>query len=195
MTTVGLADILRAADSAPEHVGRDAPQIANIQFTSGSTGTPKGVLQPGSMWLCDAVFMRERFGLRPGLPVALCMPISFGGGLNVAMSSLLNGCAVLVSDPRQGTPSDLVDKIGEGDIHTVFLTPSLLRSLVAATTVPRIHPVWSTLRRIITTGEVLTGELASATLSVAPEATVTNWAGSSETYAIGHFDLRACPTR
>ncbi|OUC75668.1 alpha/beta fold hydrolase [Gordonia lacunae] len=172
--------------------GSDAAfQVTNIQFTSGSTGTPKGVLQPGAMWLCDSIFMRERFGLREGLRVALCMPISFGGGLNVLMGSLLSGCDVLVADPRQGTSTAMLDMIAADQIHTVFLTPSLLRSLVRTSAAGTVHPAWSTLRRIITTGEPLTGESATATLRLAPQATVTNWAGSSETYAIGHLDVRA----
>lgn len=171
--------------------GSDAAfQVTNIQFTSGSTGTPKGVLQPGAMWLCDSIFMRERFGLREGLRVALCMPISFGGGLNVLMGSLLSGCDVLVADPRQGTSTAMLDMIAAEQIHTVFLTPSLLRSLVRTSAAGTVHPAWSTLRRIITTGEPLTGESATATLRLAPQATVTNWAGSSETYAIGHLDVR-----
>ncbi|MGW6036526.1 alpha/beta fold hydrolase [Gordonia terrae] len=166
-------------------------EVTNIQFTSGSTGAPKGVLQPGAMWLCDSVFMRERFGLTQGLRVALCMPISFGGGLNVLMGSLLSGCDVLVADPRQGTPTDMLDMIAADEVHTVFLTPSLLRSLVRPSSTGTGHPAWSVVRRIITTGEPLTGESATATLVLAPQATVTNWAGSSETYAIGHFDVRA----
>ncbi|EON34715.1 Non-ribosomal peptide synthetase modules-related protein [Gordonia terrae C-6] len=198
-TTGLLVDAASAPDTAARAIetedtrsGSDAAfGVTNIQFTSGSTGTPKGVLQPGAMWLCDSIFMRERFGLGERLRVALCMPISFGGGLNVLMGSLLSGCDVLVADPRQGTPTDLLDMIAAEQIHTVFLTPSLLRSLVRSSTAGTVHPAWSTVRRIITTGEPLTGESATATLLLAPQATVTNWAGSSETYAIGHFDVRA----
>lgn len=198
-TTDVLVDAPSASDAAiPSDTGGAPPlptdtafEVTNIQFTSGSTGTPKGVLQPGAMWLCDSMFMRARFGLAHRLRVALCMPISFGGGLNVLMGSLLSGCDVLVADPRQGTSTDLLDMIAADEIHTVFLTPSLLRSLVRAGASGALHPAWANLQRIITTGEPLTGETATATLALAPQATVTNWAGSSETYAIGHFDVRA----
>ncbi|MFE0751219.1 alpha/beta fold hydrolase [Gordonia sp. NPDC058843] len=203
-TRIGLPvaatfDVLVGTPSAPDTTepgGTPLPsdaafEVANIQFTSGSTGAPKGVLQPGAMWLCDSMFMRERFGLDHRLRVALCMPISFGGGLNALLGSLLSGCDVLVADPRQGTPTDMLDMIAADEIHTVFLTPSLLRTLVRASSSGTVHPAWSTLQRIITTGEPLTGESATATLVLAPQATVTNWAGSSETYAIGHLDVRA----
>ncbi|MDS1113141.1 alpha/beta fold hydrolase [Gordonia westfalica] len=195
---VGFPEILASAPDVAStalpdrtHAATTSSAIANIQFTSGSTGGPKGVLQPDSMWLNDALYMRASFGLTPGLPVALCMPISFAAGLNVLISSLLNGCEILLADPRRGTPTDLLASMAQTAPHTVFLTPSLLRSLNQATPAGTEHPGWVSLRRIITTGEPLSGEVATATVSIAPESTVTNWVGSSETLAIGHFDVRA----
>lgn len=168
-----------------------ATALTSIQFTSGSTGTPKGVLHPNAMWLCDAELMRDGFGIRSSSRVALGMPISFGAGLNVLIGSLLNGAEVLAVDPRADTPDRLLATIARTGADVAFMTPSLLRSLVA-------HPgadgapdhAWRTVRRIITTGEPLTGEVARWALARAPHATVTNWVGSSETSALAYFDVR-----
>ena len=67
----------------------DTHDVTSIQFTSGSTGTPKAVLHTNGLWLADAQLLSDRFGLADGCKVALCMPISFAGGLNVLIGSLV----------------------------------------------------------------------------------------------------------
>ena len=171
--------------------GLDNPDsLTSIQFTSGSTGTPKGVLHPNGMWLCDSELMRTGFSITPGRRVALCLPISFGAGLNVLIGSLINGADITAVDPRDRTAAAVLDELAECAADVTFLTPALLRALTSAREATG-HPAWTSLRRIITTGEALTSDVAQAALSHAPEATVTNWVGSSETSALAYFDLRA----
>ena len=163
--------------------------LTSIQFTSGSTGAPKGVLHPNGMWLCDSELMRAGFSITPGRRVALCLPISFGAGLNVLIGSLINGADITAIDPRDRTAAAVLDALAECTAEVAFLSPALLRALTSARETG--HPAWTSLRRIITTGEALTSDVAQAALSHAPEATVTNWVGSSETSALAYFDLRA----
>ena len=171
--------------------GLDNPDdLTSIQFTSGSTGTPKGVLHPNGMWLCDSELMRTGFSITPGRRVALCLPISFGAGLNVLIGSLINGADITAIDPRDRTAGAILDALAECAAEITFLTPALLRALTSSRESTG-HPAWASLRRIITTGEALTSDVAQAALSHAPEATVTNWVGSSETSALAYFDLRA----
>lgn len=164
--------------------------VTSIQFTSGSTGIPKGVLHPNGMWLCDSELMRTGFGVTPGRRVALCLPISFGAGLNVLIGSLINGADIAAIDPRNRAPGTVLDALAESRAETAFLAPALLRALSGAQDAAS-HPAWRSLRRIITTGEALTADVAQAVLAHAPDATVTNWVGSSETSALAYFDLRA----
>ena len=172
-------------------------QVTSIQFTSGSTGAPKGVLHPDAMWLADAVFLRECLGIGPMHRVALGLPFSFGAGLNVLINSLLNGAEITVLDPRSAGTVAVLDAIAAATDHgadvgcTAFMTPNLLRTLLGARhDDARTHPAWQAMRRIITTGEPLTGELAAEAGRRAPRATVTNWVGSSETSALAYFDVR-----
>ncbi|MFW0796623.1 alpha/beta fold hydrolase [Gordonia sp. CPCC 205515] len=181
--------------AAPPDTGDESLSVTSIQFTSGSTGKPKGVLHPNAMWLCDADLMRDGFGITPGRRVALCMPISFGAGLNVLIGSLLNGADILALDPRNTSPDDLLDAVSAAGAETAFLTPSLLRTLVGLPEAARAEQnsadaAWRPVCRIITTGEALTGEVARSALARAPHATVTNWVGSSETSALAYFDVR-----
>ncbi|RPA02637.1 alpha/beta fold hydrolase [Gordonia sp. OPL2] len=166
--------------------------VTSIQFTSGSTGTPKGVLHPNAMWLCDADLMNGPFGIAPGRRVALCLPISFGAGLNVLIGSLLNGAEVTAIDPRSTSPGQLLDRMFDAGATIAFMTPSLLRTLSGAG--GQDLAAWTGMERVITTGEALTGEVARAALDRAPHLTVTNWVGSSETSALAYFDVRAGDT-
>lgn len=134
--------------------------------------------------------MRTGFGVIPGRRVALCLPISFGAGLNVLIGSLINGADIAAIDPRDRAPGTVLDALAESRAEIAFLAPSLLRALSGAQDAAS-HPAWRSLRRIITTGEALTADVAQAVLAHAPDATVTNWVGSSETSALAYFDLRA----
>ncbi len=183
-------DVRGDADMAvPQRYSADT--VTSIQFTSGSTGSPKGVLHPDAMWLADAVFMRDCFDITPGQPVALCLPFSFGAGLNVLINSLLNGAEITVVDPRTAGTTAVLEAIASADSTTAFMTPNLLRALLGARgDADRAHRAWGSVKRIITTGEPLRGDLAADAVRRARQAVVTNWVGSSETSALAYFDVR-----
>ncbi|MGV9480024.1 AMP-binding protein [Gordonia aichiensis] len=192
-TPVGATIDSTEPGTGPSDPADSTDAVTSIQFTSGSTGAPKGVLHPNGMWLCDSELMRTGFSITPGRRVALCLPISFGAGLNVLIGSLINGADITAVDPRDRTASTVLDALAECRAEVAFLAPALLRALTSAREATA-HPAWMSLRRIITTGEALTSEVAQAALGLAPAATVTNWVGSSETSAIAYFDLRVGET-
>ncbi|MDL9945561.1 alpha/beta fold hydrolase [Gordonia sp. ABSL11-1] len=185
LSTDAANSVARAAASRAHD---ESHAVTSIQFTSGSTGTPKGVLHPNAMWLCDADLMNGPFGIGPGRRVALCLPISFGAGLNVLIGSLLNGAEVTAIDPRSTSPEQLLDQMSDAGATIAFMTPSLLRALSGIS--GRDHRAWTGLGRVITTGEALPGDVARAALDRSPHLTVTNWVGSSETSALAYFDVR-----
>lgn len=165
--------------------GVGVDDVASIQFTSGSTGTPKAVLHTHGLWLADAQLLNDRFGLADGRKVALCMPISFAGGLNVLIGSLLGGAEIIAVDPREYSAKQAFDRIRGTHAQVITCTPSFVDALHRAAggaTLPRIE-------RIITTGEPIQVRHVRLARELAPDAVVTNWAGSTETLAIASHDM------
>ncbi|UXA20750.1 alpha/beta fold hydrolase [Mycobacterium sp. SMC-4] len=165
-------------DRAPQ-----VPTITSIQFTSGSSGEPKAVLYTHGTWLSDWILHRDRFGITEGRRVALCMPVSFAAGLNVAIGTLLSGAQMTAIDPRTQSPESILDQLGEVDI--LMCTPSLLQSLTEVADGRRLDAV----ERIVTTGEPVYSNVIRRARALAPRAVLTNWVGSSETLGIAHFDI------
>ena len=158
--------------------------VTSIQFTSGSSGEPKAVLHAHGTWLSDWILHRDRFGIVEGTVVGLCMPVSFAAGLNVALGALLSGAEIVVIDPRRHTPQAALRQLE--DVEIVMCTPSFLQSLSEVDGHRRLGRV----RRIVTTGEPLYGNIVPGARRLAPDAVLTNWAGSSETLGIAHHDIR-----
>ncbi|WP_083740345.1 AMP-binding protein [Mycobacterium sp. MS1601] len=162
--------------------------ISSIQVTSGSTGVPKAVLHTHGMWLADAQLFAGEFGVGVGTRVAVCMPISFAAGLNMLIGSLLSGAEVIMLDPRDLPPEQAFDHLGACGAEVVVCTPTFLQSL-SDTAGGR---TWASVRRLVTTGEAVQSGVVHAGRRIAPQATFTNWVGSSETLAIATFDIRPC---
>lgn len=168
-------------------LGSDAGigDVTGIQFTSGSTGTPKAVLHTNGLWLADAQLLNDRFGLAEGRKVALCMPISFAGGLNVLIGSLLGGAEVVAVDPREHTAREAFDRIEESRAQVITCTPSFVDALHRAAN----GATWVHVERIVTTGEPIQARHVKLARQLAPQAVVTNWVGSTETLAIASHDI------
>ncbi|WP_019972183.1 alpha/beta fold hydrolase [Mycobacterium sp. 141] len=159
--------------------------VTSIQFTSGSSGTPKAVMHGNGMWLCDAQLMHDRFGITPGRRVALCMPISFGAGLNVLTGSLCSGAEVVAIDPRSETPRDAFERIADIGAEVMVSTPAFLEALCTAAHGDELQR----LDRIVTTGEAAHSRHVHRARRLAPHAVFTNWVGSSEASSIATYDI------
>lgn len=172
-------------DDTPLCAGSGIDDITSIQFTSGSTGVPKAVLHTNGLWLADAQLLNDRFGLAEGRTVALCMPISFAGGLNVLIGSLVGGAEIIAIDPREHSAKEAFDRIRASRAQAVTCTPSFVDALHRAArgaTLPRVE-------RIVTTGEPIQARHVRLARELAPGAVITNWAGSTETLAIASHDI------
>lgn len=176
--------------ASPDGPGADGDgpgldDVTSIQFTSGSTGTPKAVLHTHGLWLADAQLLNDRFGLADGRKVALCMPISFAGGLNVLIGSLLGGAEVIGVDPREHTGRQAFARIRSSGAEVITCTPAfidVLHTAAQGATLPGIT-------RIVATGEPIHARHIRLARELAPRAVVTNWVGSTETLAIASYDI------
>ncbi|BBY63561.1 hypothetical protein MHEL_18040 [Mycolicibacterium helvum] len=175
------------ARSATSTLGADTDtdDVTSIQFTSGSTGSPKAVLHTNGLWLADAQLLNDRFGLADGCKVALCMPISFAGGLNVLIGSLLGGSEIIAVDPREHSAREAFDRIKESRAQVITCTPSFVDALHRAAE----GGTFSDVRRIVTTGEPIQARHVRLARELAPTAVITNWVGSTETLAIASHDI------
>ncbi|CAN5342686.1 hypothetical protein BH11ACT7_BH11ACT7_16280 [soil metagenome] len=165
--------------------GLGLDDLTSIQFTSGSTGIPKAVVHKQGLWLADAQLLNDRFGFADGRTVALCMPISFGAGLNVLVGSLLGGAQVIGIDPREHTGREAFARIHESGAEAIACTPAfidVLHTAAQGATLPGVD-------RIVATGEALHARHIRLARELAPRAVVTNWVGSSETSSIATHDI------
>ncbi|MHC9292745.1 alpha/beta fold hydrolase [Mycobacterium sp. LTG2003] len=182
--TDGTGDSVPAAVAGSDD-GPGLDDITSIQFTSGSTGTPKAVLHTNGIWLADAQLLNDRFGLADGRKVALCMPISFAGGLNVLIGCLVGGAEIVGVDPREHSAAEAFARIRDSGAEVITCTPSFVDALHTAArgaTLPNIH-------RIVTTGEPTHVRHIKLARELTPNAVFTNWAGSTETLAIASYDI------
>ncbi|MET0898795.1 MAG: alpha/beta fold hydrolase [Mycobacterium sp.] len=159
--------------------------VTSIQFTSGSTGVPKAVLHTNGLWLADAQLLNDRFGLADGRKVALCMPISFAGGLNVLIGSLLGGAEIIGIDPREHTPREAFARIANSGAEAITCTPAFVDVLHTAAQGAALPLV----TRIVATGEAMHARHVRLARELAPNAVITNWVGSTETLAIASHDI------
>ncbi|MGW0041181.1 AMP-binding protein [Rhodococcus sp. NPDC003348] len=174
------ADLAAVATAPDTPLPFGAPtDTAVLLFTSGSTGRPKAVRQGQRQWLNQAADFHATLGIGAGDRVGMALPISFGGGLDVVMSALLNGAALHVLDPREAGIDTVPQWISGEALTTLHATPSLLR---AVTKVCHGTTALTRLRLVTTCGEAVHGsDVTSLRALLGPHATYCNLSGSSET--------------
>ncbi|MFT3662308.1 MAG: AMP-binding protein [Gordonia sp. (in: high G+C Gram-positive bacteria)] len=163
----------------------EVPGCTVLMFTSGSTGTPKAVRQGPQLWRQQVVELRGELALEPGATLVTALPISFGGGLEVAVTALLTGAALVPVDPRDDGVDGLVATLREHAEAQLHLSPHLLRALSAH---PDAPAALTGVRLASTCGEAPDAVDVAALRAAAPHISFLNRAGSSEA---GHlaFDL------
>lgn len=166
------------------HPDQALPSIAEtdcavLLFTSGSTGAPKAVRQGHRLWLNQAADFHATLGIGAGDRIGMALPISFGGGLDVVFSALLNGGELHFLDPREVGIEEVPQWISSQNLTTLHATPSLLRAVMkvcaASTTL-------TGLRLVTTCGEAVHGDdVTKLRTLLSPVASYCNLSGSSET--------------
>ena len=109
---------------------RDPSARAAVVFTSGSTGRPKGVVYDGlflsAMHQRNLDFYAQNDPLKR---MTALSPFSFMGGLVNAVTPS-TGPSMLVLDPSQMTPLELLDRIDRESINMVGMVSSLAATVL-----------------------------------------------------------------
>jgi amino acid adenylation domain-containing protein len=147
------------AYEAPPLAERDGnpDRLAYMIYTSGSTGRPKGVMNTHRGIVNRLLWMQEAFPLTPADRVLQKTPTSFDVSVWELFWPLLTGARLVLARPGgHQDPAYLVQRIAAAGVTTLHFVPSMLQAFLEE---PGLESCIS-LRRVIVSGEALSGELA-----------------------------------
>ena len=154
--------------------------LAYVAFTSGSTGTPRGVVGTHGPVEHFLDWQADRFGFQSNDRFAVLSGLGHDPLLRDVLAPLRVGATLDV--PGEHTLRDprlLVDWLEARRVTVVHLTPTLGHMLAIGVdlTYRKLH----SLRYLFFGGEALPRKLAAACLNAAPNSTVVNFYGATET--------------
>ncbi|HEX6747477.1 MAG TPA: amino acid adenylation domain-containing protein [Longimicrobium sp.] len=156
--------------------------LAYLSFTSGTTGTPKAVMGRHGSLTHFTPWLAETFGLSAGDRFSLLSGLAHDPLHRDVFTPLQLGAAVVAPEPDEvAAPGYLARWMREAGITVAHLTPAM-GQLIADVPggVERAAPVES-LRRAFFVGDVLTRGDVERLGRLAPNLTVVNYYGSTET--------------
>ncbi|RSM89583.1 non-ribosomal peptide synthetase [Kibdelosporangium aridum] len=144
------------SDVVAQEAGLDDP--AYLIYTSGSTGRPKGVVVTHRAISNRLEWMQGAYGLRADDRVLQKTPASFDVSVWEFFWAIREGAAVVLARPDgHRDPAYLAEVIAEQRVTTLHFVPSMLAAFLAEME----NADWAvSLRRIFSSGEALTGEVA-----------------------------------
>ncbi len=144
-------------------------------LTSGSTGIPKIITKDNACWERAFSHQSTVFGISSSDKILVLDALAYSANLNAVLHGLWVGASIrLCSLKKASRWGEII--VSEG-ITSIFMVPShlkLLRDFVES----------SEVRSIVTAGEKLSGELATAILSNFPQVQLTEYYGTAE---LGHI--------
>ncbi len=150
---------------------------AYVIYTSGSTGTPKGASNTHQGLVNRILWMQAAYGLNATDGVLQKTPYSFDVSVWEFFWPLLFGARLVVTPPgKHRDPRYLIDVIVDERVTTLHFVPPMLHAFLE-------HPectACGSLRRVICSGEALSGQVQSQFFSKLPEAELHNLYGPTE---------------
>ncbi|MBM5461157.1 non-ribosomal peptide synthetase [Pseudomonas sp. P66] len=155
-----------------------AENLAYVIYTSGSTGQPKGVGNTHAALAERLHWMQQRYGLDETDVLMQKAPISFDVSVWECFWPLVNGCRLVLAGPGEHRdPQRIAALVREHGVTTLHFVPALLQVFIQEP----LAAACTSLRRLFSGGEALSGALRDRVLQVLPEAALDNRYGPTET--------------
>ncbi|WP_158850798.1 non-ribosomal peptide synthetase [Saccharothrix deserti] len=169
-------------------------QPAYLIYTSGSTGRPKGVVVTHRAIVNRLAWMQHEYGLVADDRVLQKTPSSFDVSVWEFFWALCEGAAVVLAKPDgHRDPAYLADLIRRERITTLHFVPSMLAAFLG---VPEVHESaqWSaSLRRVFSSGEALTGDVAGRWLELTAVPLHNLYGPTEAAVDVTYFEYDAAP--
>ncbi len=138
----------------PQVPGLTSRHLAYVIYTSGSTGTPKGAQNEHRALANRLTWMQDAYRLDAGDVVVQKTPFGFDVSVWEFFWPLQQGATLAIAPPgAHRDPAALIDLIERHRVTTAHFVPSMLAVFLQADGVERC----TTLRRLICSGEALSG--------------------------------------
>lgn len=154
--------------------------LAYLAFTSGSSGRPKGVMGRHGSLTHFHHWMAKTFELTRSDRFSLLSALSHDPLHREVFPPLMLGAAIAIPEEETfARPGGIAEWMRDQAITVSGLTPAMGRLILAGRS--NSTPPISSLRRVFFVGDVLTSEDVAGVRRTAPNATVVNLYGSTET--------------
>jgi amino acid adenylation domain-containing protein len=164
-----------SADPVPAGVSPDG--LAYVIYTSGSTGRPKGAMNTHRGIVNRLLWMQAEYGLGTHDAVLQKTPFSFDVSVWEFFWPLATGARLVVARPGgHGDPAYLSEVVEREGITTLHFVPSMLRMFLEHGDAQRCGSV----RRVVSSGEALSADLAARFFQRLPRAELHNLYGPTE---------------
>jgi amino acid adenylation domain-containing protein len=168
--------IEREPESAPR-VAVPADGLAYVIYTSGSTGRPKGAMNAHRGVVNRLLWMQAEYELGAGDVVLQKTPFSFDVSVWEFFWPLMAGARLVMARPEgHRDPAYISEVIGREGVTTLHFVPSMLRAFLEHGEAARCGSV----RRVMSSGEALPAEVATAFFRALPWAELHNLYGPTE---------------
>lgn len=151
--------------------------LAYVIYTSGSTGRPKGAGNRHSALTNRLRWMQDAYALNASDRVLQKTPFSFDVSVWEFFWPLMTGACLVVAEPGEHRDADkLITTIRKHRITTLHFVPSMLQVFLQVSNVELCQEI----KRIVCSGEALSGALQQQVFAKLPQADLHNLYGPTE---------------